>query len=868
MRLAPGVRLGTYEIVGVLGFGGMGEVFRAHDTKLKRDVAIKALPQQFSGDPERVARFQREAEVLASLNHANIASIYDFEEAGDARFLILELVEGETLAQAIARGPMPLDEALRITAQICEAIEAAHAKNVIHRDLKPANIKLTPEGNVKLLDFGLARLLETGEPGVSLTNYPTSVSTGHAILGTAPYMSPEQARGKPVDKKTDVWAFGCVLFEMLTGRRAFRGETMTDVIAAIVAGSPNWNALPKSTPRPIRDLIRKCIEKDPRLRLHHIADARLEIAEAREAARKPRLVRLPRGTVALAGLAILVAILSFVAGIGIQNVWDAPATTWSGSLLVGGSTVGWGPRISPDSRRVVFIVLVDGQSQVALMDAESGTWDVLTKRPESGVRIHAAWARDGSKVYFTRGSTLGVNVYSIPSVGGEERLVLDNAYFPEPLPDGSLLVTRSNTAAQPQLHRFWPEDNRIEPLPVYLTGAALDPLVPVRAFADGKEAVFFGRTMTAAGLDLRPGLHIIDLSSKQTRQIASNIGGNAALWPVSVDRDGFVISDDPIGDLHRVVAIDRRGGVPRELFTLTGRFSGVDVAEDGTMFVDQQNNTLQILKINTADGSIEQVARSETYLLRSHTVELPDGRVIVPSRSSGRPRLMLGRTNKLATPLIDTAEETSGPITMVGKDLIAFLFGSDAAKSIALASMPDRRIIRTIAVPDAGSIVQLAASADGSLLYYIRENTVWQVPSAGGEARRIAAANSLAVDPNGREIVLQRVGPNLAVRLFRMAVDGGHEEEIAIDAAVRIGDVPLAANAINNDGKILVTTALDANTWYWQISIFDPKTGMARHIPTNFAGDILYAGWTTDGQILASGVNTEGSIWRFRPQGN
>src|SRR5262245_36028076 len=199
MRLEPGSKIGTYEIVGTLGAGGMGEVYRAHDTRLKRDVAIKTLPEEFSSSSDRIARFQREAEVLASLNHANIAGIYDLQESGDSRFLVLELVEGETLAEVLARGPMPLGQVLRVAIQICEAIEAAHEKNIIHRDLKPANIKFTPDGDVKLLDFGLARMLETEERSVG-PGAPTAMTSGNVVLGTVAYMSPEQARGKPVDK--------------------------------------------------------------------------------------------------------------------------------------------------------------------------------------------------------------------------------------------------------------------------------------------------------------------------------------------------------------------------------------------------------------------------------------------------------------------------------------------------------------------------------------------------------------------------------------------------------------------------------------------------------------------------------------------
>ena len=863
-----GTKLAHYEITRHLGNGGMGEVYQATDTKLGRSVAIKLLPIGSTHIEDRLKRLDHEARVLASLNHPSIASIYGLEESDGRKFLVMELVPGETLAERIKRGPIPVKEAIGIGLQVAEALEVAHEKGIIHRDLKPANIMITPDGKLKLLDFGLARVFEplpvaSGE----LPTLPLTMSMGNTILGTAAYMSPEQARGKAVDKRTDIWAFGCVLFEMLTGRQAFPGDTVSDIITAILSSSPALTALPDETPGKIRNLIRKCVEKDPRLRLHDIADARIEIVETIEApAEAIHASPAPkRRVVAWAALGLLISVLSLLAGFGIRNSLDEPKLTWSGSLLIGGSTIGWGPRVSPDGRRVAFIVIVDSQTQVALMDAESGSWDVLTKRPESGQHIHASWSHDGSKIYFTRGATVGVNIYSIPSVGGEERLVLDNAYFPEPLPDGSLLVTRSIGERPPQMYHFWPEGNRFEPLPVFM-GSGLDPLVPVRAFADGTQAVVYGKAMTETGFDAQPRMYIMDLLSKQMRQLDSRLGASAALWPVSVDRDHSVLSDDPIGDLHRVVSMDRRGGLmPRELFTMTGRFSGLDMAGDGTIYVDQQNNALEILKINPSDGTVQHLARAETYLLKSQTVELPDGRVIVPSIVSGRARLLVTKTNTPTIPLVDTSEETSGPITAVGDDLVAFLLGSGAAKSVALASLADRRIIRKLSVPDAASIVQLASSMDGAILYYVIDNTIWKVLLEGGEPQKIATANTLSVNWNGREIILQRLGPNASVRMFRMPLSGGAEEEIIVGKEVRLGDVPLAANAVSKDGKILVTTALNANTWYWQVSVFDPKTGLARHIPTDFAGDLLYARWSTDGQILAAGVKTEGSIWRFRP---
>src|SRR5213592_4382421 len=330
MTLAAGTRLGPYEILAPLGAGGMGEVYRARDTRLSRDVALKVLPTAMANDAERMARFQREAQTLASLNHPNIASIYGLEESGGVRALVMELVEGPTLAERIATrargdsagaGPLPLAEALGIARQIAEALEAAHERGIIHRDLKPANIKVTEGQTVKVLDFGLAKAFNPQDSAANLneTNSPTlsmAATRAGVILGTAAYMSPEQARGKPLDKRTDIWSFGCVLYEALTGRQAFAAETISDTIAAILGRDPDWHALPQATPANIRALLRHCMQKEAKLRLHDIADARIEIEEALDPSRaipvigavlaEPRAARRRRAiTWSLAALAAL-----------------------------------------------------------------------------------------------------------------------------------------------------------------------------------------------------------------------------------------------------------------------------------------------------------------------------------------------------------------------------------------------------------------------------------------------------------------------------------------------------------------------------------------------------------------------------------
>ncbi|HXI03891.1 MAG TPA: serine/threonine-protein kinase, partial [Candidatus Saccharimonadales bacterium] len=284
MDLQPGQMLAHYRLVGKIGEGGMGIVWKADDTKLGRQVAIKILPEIFAADAERMARFSREAQVLAALNHPHVAAIYGLEEQGPLRGLVLELIDGETLAERIARGPVPVDEALRLAAQIAEAMEAAHETGTVHRDLKPANVKITEKGSVKVLDFGLAKAL-IGDPAASpnSTQSPTitaSPTQAGIILGTASYMSPEQARGRPAGRRSDVWSFGVVLFEMLTGGRLFAGETITDVLAAVVRAEPEWEKLPAGTPPAVRRLLRRCLSKDPDRRLRDFGDVLLEIREA------------------------------------------------------------------------------------------------------------------------------------------------------------------------------------------------------------------------------------------------------------------------------------------------------------------------------------------------------------------------------------------------------------------------------------------------------------------------------------------------------------------------------------------------------------------------------------------------------------
>ncbi len=375
--IAPGTSLLNYRLVEKIGEGGMGAVWRATDATLGRDVAIKVLPEALASEPERLARFEREARVLAALNHSNIASIYGFHETNGIRFLAMELVPGEDLAQRLQQGSVPFSEAMQIAGQIAAALEVAHDQGIVHRDLKPANVRLTPDGEVKVLDFGLAKALDTtttSSPGGDAAMSPTITSLGTVagvILGTAAYMSPEQARGKPVDRRADVWAFGCIVFEMLSGRRPFEGETVSDTLAAVLAKDPDWGKLPATLPPRVRELLKRCLEKDVKKRLRDMHDLRIELADSREwLGTTERLAATPaaapRRPVVLAAGALVIASLAVAAWVLTRSgTAAAPARLTRVALRRPSGETNVGPgtfALAPDGSAVVFVVHGDGDA--------------------------------------------------------------------------------------------------------------------------------------------------------------------------------------------------------------------------------------------------------------------------------------------------------------------------------------------------------------------------------------------------------------------------------------------------------------------------------------------------------------------------
>ena len=590
MTLTAGTRLGPYEITAPLGAGGMGEVYRATDTNLKRQVAIKVLPASVAADPERLARFQREAEILAALNHPNIAHIHGLEKSDRTVALVMELVEGPTLADRIAKGPIPLDEALPLAKQVAEALEAAHEQGIIHRDLKPANIKVRDDGKVKVLDFGLAKALDpSGASTANATNSPTiSMHATQAgfILGTAAYMSPEQAVGKPVDKRSDVWAFGAVLLEMLTGRQVFSGETVSDVLASVLKDEPDWAALPGDTPASIRRLLRRCLEKNRKRRLSDVADARLEIEDVliTPASDVPAMPATgSRGGSRNVALSAAAAFLVAGAAAG-SAVWIAtrpsPARVTRTTIQTSGATAfvntqrsaGGNLAITPDGSRVVYTAA--GQLVVRRLDQfEPTTLSDLSSPTQPFIDPTGQWVGffDGmvlKKVAITGGPAVTVFRDSNPSGG--------------PLgatwgPDGTIVYAGAAAAGLKRVSAAGGEAESLTTLdPAQGEVRHLRPF-----FLPGGRALLFTifyvkgpESARIAVLDLQTGARTVLLAGNHARYLPSGhlvYGTEGALRAVAFDIERRAVVGTPVPVVAPVAASLGQGAYE------------YDVAADGTL---------------------------------------------------------------------------------------------------------------------------------------------------------------------------------------------------------------------------------------------------------------------------------------------
>jgi eukaryotic-like serine/threonine-protein kinase len=607
MTLAVGTKLGPYEIVSQLGAGGMGEVYRARDTKLNRDVALKVLPEVLARDPERMARFKREAQVLASLNHPNIATIYGFEESDGVRALVMELVEGQTLAEIVeARHGVPLQDALPIAKQIAEALEYAHERGIIHRDLKPANVKVTPDGTVKVLDFGLAKALASDASDSSLSNSPTlsptlSIAATQAgvILGTVAYMSPEQAKGKNVDRRTDVWAFGCVLYEMLTGKRTFEGEDLTETVVSVMRSEPDWEALPTDTPPRIRGLLRRCLTKDPKQRLQAIGEARIAMEEVISGVAAPVYDRQGSAEEDAAHRAALQpvwrralpwALASLIVGALLSGllVWKlaapAPPSAMHFSAVTNFAGVQAQPALSPDGRSVAFVSNRDGNFNVYVGLVQGGSLVRITHDPN--LESAPSWSPDGATLAYARLNHWGTwDIWEVPALGGTPRRVILNAADPAWLPDGHSLAYLN--LSPKGYGGIWISgasgENARQAVPPWTAPGqvvfAWD--TQPRFSPDGRQMAFIARDAEGAPYG---ALEVANLDSGATRALTRNFFAMRLSPAWSADGRSIYYASSRGGTVN-IWKIPATGGEPEQITAGEGDDADLDVSKDGRRIV-------------------------------------------------------------------------------------------------------------------------------------------------------------------------------------------------------------------------------------------------------------------------------------------
>jgi serine/threonine protein kinase len=623
MTLAPGRALGPYQIEALAGAGAMGEVYRARDTRLNRTVALKILPAHVAAVPGLLQRFEREARAIAAVEHLNICPLYDVGADSGVNFLVMQFVEGETLADRISRGPIPVRAAIAIAQQISAGLDAAHAQGIVHRDLKPSNIRLTPDMQVKLVDFGLAKAMSplSSSADDATPTLTASPSEAGAIVGTAAYMSPEQARGLPVDKRTDIWAFGGVLFEMLTGRKPFSGGSLADVFAAVVSRDPDWDALPPATPRRIRELLRRCLQKDPARRLRDIGDARLDLEDAAndsgDVVPDPMQGRGVSAVIAwvVAALAVLFAVAAFI------FPWrTSPRQTPSQmhfSLVTNFAGVEAQPSLSPDGRSVAFVSNRDGQWDLYVGLVTGGGLVRLSNDPN--IEARPRWSPDGTKLLFSRLNDSGLqDLWVTPSIPGTARRIVANAFSPAWSADGRQIVYSSSNL-------IWTADadggnarqvTRLEPPPVFHDQPA---------FAhDGHSIVFIRRR-----LGPRSEVATADLRTGQVRTLTTDDA--LALSPVWSPDDRSIYFSSSRGGTLNIWRLEVATGDVVQITAGQADDAEIDLSADGRrlVFSSYRANT-NLSEISLDPGSLGQRKWLTKDLARSETAPRysPDGKKI------------------------------------------------------------------------------------------------------------------------------------------------------------------------------------------------------------------------------------------------
>ncbi len=860
----------------------MGEVYRAQDTRLGRDVALKILPPEVANDPVRRSRFEQEARAVAALNHPNIVAVYD---VGDG-YMVSELVDGETLRGA----KFGLRKTLDIAAQIASGLAAAHAAGIVHRDLKPDNLLLTRDGRAKILDFGLAR---RRDPKDAATEETMAVRTEPGmVMGTAGYMSPEQVRGQEADHRSDIFSFGVMLHELLSGLRAFQRETSVQTMTAILQeDAPD---LPRTVPAGVREVVTHCLEKDPANRfqsardlgfaLHALSQGDSHSETTMTPVVSSANISEPNAPAARDSASIfsaqsagtwlaLAALLLFAVGATFfltrWLVHEPPPTRWS-AVRLGGPDIALGPRLSPDGHVLAFQAMVDGNTQVAVMKPESGSWKVLTRRRDLGAVDYLCWSPDGSTIYFSRNTDVPQGIFSVPFLGGEEHLILENADNPAALPDGSLLVSRINQQRRLQLFRLWPETGKLQELPADLANQA--GFVSVQISRDGRRAVVFG---TKANSAEKLSLIEVDLAAASARLIPVIGLDYADLRTFALSGDGAsVIAAFRENSLARIMRIPiTGGGAPQELFTVTSDVWAIDAAPDGSILIAPVERPAELVSFaprgaqspgqpGTAPAPIK-IASFPELPPADMVAVLTDGRAVVPAQVSGRTRLMTVEQGKDPAQLINTGEETAAPLTALAGNRIAFVIGPEPHETIAIAAASNGRISSRIS-PGKGSIQSITASPDGAMLYFTAGGSVWSVVAGSVEPHKVCAGDWVVWNPSGGTLIVAR-SESSQISLFEVPATGGVERSISFDRASPLFNEFVSPGTIRSYGQMLVSLNV-ADSWFNPLALLDLKSGRITRFAGDSISDLHSAAWTSDGGIIASREALVSTIWRFTPE--
>jgi len=864
MPLSPGTRLGPYEVLAPLGAGGMGEVYRARDSRLERDVAVKVLPSAFAPDADRRARFERESKTVAALSHPNIVAIHDTGLHDGQAYLVMELLTGQSLREALARGGFPVRKALDIAIQTARGLAAAHEKGLVHRDLKPENVFLLDDGRVKILDFGLARAVSAGtgatETGAALTD-------PGVVMGTVGYMAPEQVRGQIADARSDLFALGAVLYEMLAGRRAFQRETAADTMFAIVKEDP-----PDLVPGPgmspaLERIIRHCLEKNPAERFQTARDVAFALEALSSASLPAVAVQTPPSMRRRRITWQLVAAGMFLLGAFVMAgprwfVADREAS-WTGVLL-GGPDTAFDPVIAPDGKVLAFQAMVNNLSQVAVMNPDTGDWKVLTHDRNHGPVYNLSWSPDSARIYFHRINFGAFGIFSVAAIGGDERPLLEGASSPVPLRDGSLLAVLPGETGPPlQVVRYWPDTGAQETLGGVIASSR-DP--SLRVSKDERQVAFVGWTDEGAWKQSpEPQLIVGDLAARTFRSLISFAG---IQYPSvgATDQPGVWLATLKSGDLHQIVEVTDDGvrGIVRTLVSLPLPIEGVSSGPDGSLYLSQWSRPQEVVRFGQDGGIPERLAFSERVVRdEGGVLMLTDGRILFAKEFAGRRGIASARPGDRDFPFVETSEESFVPVAAVGKDEVACRIGTGDRQMVAVVSAQTGRITRRFPATAGKVINSIAASPDGRTLYFSESGSIWAMSSSGGDPRRLAPGHSVAPSPDGRSLIIQVI-ENDVPRLTRLPLAGGEPEPIQLNLdRLLLWAFPLAPNAVAPDGRIVF--AVDSpDSWFEMPVIIDPVSGSVRVIPLTFSGDIHGPGWTPDGRILASGLPTRSSLWRLR----